>query len=59
MSTKSTVKIGSWKFPSLTPPRFTELHLSRATVPSAPSANEFSAIMSDDWQTVQPVEVLQ
>lgn len=56
MSTTSPVKIGSWTFPSLTPPRFTELHLSRATVPSAPSANEFSTIMSDDWQTAQPAQ---
>ena len=59
MSTTSPIKIGSWTFPSLTPPRFAWLHLARATVPAAPDAAEFSVLMSDGWQDAQPVGVLQ
>lgn len=59
MSTTAPVRIGSWTFPSLTPPRFSELHLSRASVPSGPVLDDFSVIMSDGWQTAQPIEVMQ
>lgn len=59
MSTTAPIKIGDWTFPSLTPPRFTELYLDRATVPSAPNAAEFSVIMSDDWRSAMPVDVQQ
>ncbi len=54
MSTTPPIRIGSWTFPSLTPPRFTELHLARAAVPATPNADEFSVILSDGWQTAQP-----
>ena len=45
------LKIGSWYFPSLTPPSFSKLILTRAAVPPVPDADEFSKIISKDWQT--------
>ena len=57
MSTTAPLEIGRWTFPSLTPPKFSELFLSRASVPSMPSEKEFDLIMSSDWQYVQPKEV--
>ena len=59
MSTTAPIRIGGWTFPSLTPPRFSVLNLSRATIPSAPTKDEFSAIMSADWQTIMSGEVVQ
>lgn len=57
MSTTVPLKLGSWSFPSLTPPRFSELNLVRANVPEAPYYDEFSIIMSKGWQLAQPKEV--
>ncbi len=57
MSTTVPLKIGSWSFPSLTPPRFSELYLSRGTVPLMPNAEEFGVIMSSDWQIAMPKEM--
>ena len=45
------LKIGSWVFPSLTPPSFSKLNLSRASVPPTPDADEFKKIITKDWQT--------
>ena len=45
------LKIGSWYFPSLTPPSFSKLVLTRASVPPVPDADEFKKIISKDWQT--------
>ncbi len=45
------LKIGGWYFPSLTPPSFSKLILTRASVPPVPDADEFSKIVSKDWQT--------
>ena len=59
MSTTAPLRIGSWTFPSLTPPRITELHLRRASVPALPVANEFSVIMSDDWRSAMPMDLVQ
>lgn len=57
MSTTPPLKIGSWTFPSYTPPTFKELTLSRASVPAAPVSEEFSVIMSSVWQEAMPNEV--
>lgn len=57
MSTTPPLKIGSWVFPSLTPPSFSELYLSRSTIPVMPNSKEFSAIMSSDWQVAMPKEI--
>ena len=54
MSTNSPIKFGSWVFPSLTPPSFSELSIGRAKMPAVPNASEFSALMSDNWQSVMP-----
>ena len=45
------LKIGSWVFPSLTPPSFSKLILTRASIPPVPDADEFGKITSKDWQT--------
>jgi len=44
------LKIGSWAFPSTTPPSFSRFILTRAPIPAVPSASEFKAIMQKDWQ---------
>ena len=58
-STTAPIKLGNWTFPSLTPPRFSALNISRATIPNMASADEFSIIMSSDWVDVMPVEIQQ
>lgn len=50
------LKIGNWSFPSNQQPRFTSLKLGRAKITSTPNKDEFSAIMSSDWQTRESVE---
>lgn len=56
-STTAPLKIGNWTFPSLTPPKFTELNLSRGSIPAMPNSKEFSVILSDDWQEAMPKEM--
>ena len=53
-STNPPLKIGSWTFPSTTPPSFKEFNLSRATIPAAPVRGEFDALMSSSWKDIQP-----
>ncbi len=43
------LRIGGWAFPSLTPPSFSKLILTRASVPPVPDANKFDKITSRDW----------
>ena len=59
MSTTPPLKIGSWVFPSLTPPRFTDILLDRAQIPVAPSSGEFDVIMSSEWRYAMPTGVMQ
>ena len=54
MSTNSPIKFGSWNFPSVTPPSFNELSIGRTQIPGVPGADEFGALMSNDWQSVMP-----
>ena len=56
MSTNSPIKFGSWVFPSLTPPSFSQLSIGRAQIPTVPNATEFGPLMTDNWQTVAPRE---
>lgn len=44
------LKIGSWLFPTTTPPSFSKLILTRAPIPSVPSATDFKKIMQKNWQ---------
>lgn len=44
------LKIGSWYFPSTTPPSFSKFILTRAPIPSTPDASEFKKIMQKNWQ---------
>ncbi len=50
MSTTVPLKLGGWGFPSVRPPEFKKLTLSRAKIPDAPNANEFKELLRDDWQ---------
>lgn len=56
-STTAPIRLGNWTFPSLTPPRFSELVLDRATVPAMVVADEFSVIMSPDWVHASQMEI--
>lgn len=51
LSGKTPLKVGSWSFPSTTPPSFSRFILTRASVPSVPDKYEFKKITSKDWQT--------
>ena len=57
MSNNAPIKFGNWSFPSLTPPSFTALVLSRAQMPTMPNKSEFGILMSDDWQTYVPQNI--
>ncbi|HNY25735.1 MAG TPA: type II secretion system protein [Alphaproteobacteria bacterium] len=50
MSATPPIKIGSWSFPSSTPPKFSELGLYRATIPNMPSDSDFSKILKTGWK---------
>lgn len=49
MSTTPPLKIGNWIFQSTKPPAFSKFELSRGTLPSAPSRNEFSPLIRSGW----------
>jgi len=49
-STTSPLKIGTWIFPSLTPPKFSKLNLSRATIPKMPSDSDFDKLLKIGWR---------
>ncbi|MCM1294768.1 MAG: hypothetical protein NC311_04380 [Muribaculaceae bacterium] len=55
MSTNAPLRIGSWTFPTTTPPQFREINFARSKIPQAPNAREFDAIMQDSWRDVSPV----
>ena len=50
LSGSAPLRIGNWSFPTLTPPSFSKLTLSRASIPSVPDKYEFKKITSKDWQ---------
>lgn len=47
---KGALQIGSWNFPTTTPPSFSKLILTRASFPSVPEVNDFKKLTSKDWQ---------
>ena len=51
VSTVAPLQIGSWVFPTNTPPSFSKLILTRSSVPSVPDAQEFKNITSANWHT--------
>lgn len=62
LSTTSPIKFGNWSFPSLNPPSFKELVITRATMPDVPDSDEFSALLQEGWRsdsTVNEQSVLQ
>ncbi len=50
LSNTAPLRIGSWIFPSTTPPSFSKFILTRATLPSVPDASEFKKITTKNWQ---------
>lgn len=54
LSSNAPIKFGNWAFPSTTPPSFSSLTLSRATMPGVPNSSEFGVLMMDGWQTYVP-----
>lgn len=51
LTNDAPLKIGSWSFPSTTPPSFSKFILTRATLPATPDADEFKKLIDKDWQT--------
>ncbi len=49
------LRIGGWSFPSNQLPSFASLKIGRAKITPTPNKDEFSAIMSSDWQTKESV----
>ena len=56
MSAIAPLRIGNWSFPSSQMPAFSGLKLGHAKISETPNKDEFSAIMSADWQTRQSIE---
>ena len=56
MSRTAPLKIGNWSFPSNQLPSFSSLKLGRTTISATPDKQEFSAIMSADWQTKKSID---
>lgn len=57
MSSNAPIKFGNWSFPSTTPPNFSSLTLSRATMPRATNKSEFGVLMTTGWQTIMPQNI--
>ncbi|MBR4806662.1 MAG: hypothetical protein IKZ64_02465, partial [Alphaproteobacteria bacterium] len=51
LSTTAPIKLGSWSFPSTTPPSFKVLNLTRASIPAMPESDEFNSILESGWKT--------
>ena len=47
---KAALQIGSWLFPTTTPPSFSKLILTRASLPAVPEINDFKKLTDKDWQ---------
>ncbi len=58
VSTTAPLKIGSWSFPSSTPPVFNELILGRGAMPVAPGGDEFGPLMGSGWREVAPASIV-
>lgn len=50
LSGVAPLKIGSWVWPSTTPPNFSKFILTRATLPNTPDISEFRKLTDKDWQ---------
>lgn len=55
MSGVAPLKIGGWSFPSNQMPTFSTFKLGRTKISATPNKQEFSAIMSSDWQTREQI----
>ena len=58
VSTTAPLKIGSWSFPSSTPPVFNELILGRGAMPVAPGGDEFGPLMGSGWREVASASIV-
>ena len=46
----SPLQIGSWSFPTTTPPSFSKFEITRIEIPQKPNEKEFEKLISKDWQ---------
>ncbi|MFQ6777981.1 MAG: hypothetical protein ACLRFI_01625 [Alphaproteobacteria bacterium] len=53
-SDTAPLKIGNWTFPSVKPPVFTSIVLSRANIQPNPESGDFGAIMDRNWKQIEP-----
>ncbi len=51
-STTAPIRIGSWVFPSYSPPSFSSLTFTRAQIPEMPNSNNFDSLMKSGWKDV-------
>lgn len=52
MSSSVPLRLGSWSFPSSTPPKFNSLKIMRTNIPAAPKKDEFKKLMDTNWKSV-------
>ena len=50
LSGDAPLQVGSWLFPSTTPPSFAKFILTRATIPATPDVSEFKELTKKNWQ---------
>jgi len=53
LSSVAPLKIGSWVFPTTTPPQFTKFELNRAAITSVPNADNYKELIEKDWDINQ------
>ncbi len=51
LSSSAPIKLGTWAFPSRTPPSFASLTLGRAPIPKMPNPDEFGPLTTGGWKT--------
>ena len=51
VSATAPLQIGSWSFPTTTPPSFSKFILTRMSVPAVPDMDDFKNITSTNWHT--------
>lgn len=51
VSTMAPLQVGSWAFPTTTPPSFSKFILTRTSVPAVPDMDDFKNITLTNWHT--------
>ena len=53
MTSVAPLQIGSWRFPTNTPPSFSSFEITRASLPDTPKAKDFKELTSKNWHIQQ------